>query len=77
MLKKGSTSVNDYLTEVSEIANQLATTDDITPERDLVLYALGGLGEEYEAFVQNVTTSETEISFVHMQAMLSDNIITR
>lgn len=54
------------------IADEISTTGDVTSERDLIIYTFSGLGEEYEAFVQTVTTRETKLTFVQIQAMLSD-----
>lgn len=64
MFNKGSRSVNDYLTDITRIADELSTAGDVTSERDLIIYTLSGLGEEYEAFVQTVTTREMELTFV-------------
>lgn len=59
--------MNEYLTEVSHTVKALTIVGSVTAERDVVIYTLAGLGEDYELFIQNETTREKEVSFIENQ----------
>lgn len=62
--------MNEYLREIVSITDNLATTGELVVDRNLVMYTLTELGEEYELFIQYVTTREKEVSYVKLQTML-------
>lgn len=58
--------------EITELIDTLAKVGNKTSNSDIVLYALAGLREDYDAFVQNIATRESEVTFLLLQAMLSN-----
>ncbi|OVA12015.1 hypothetical protein BVC80_1483g3 [Macleaya cordata] len=68
--KKGSSSIMEYLTTITSIADRLAAVSKPVPDSDLVLYALGGLGPEYGSFVTSITTRLDPISFDDLHGYL-------
>lgn len=58
----------EYISDITELVNALA--GEKTSNNDIVLFALAGLGEDYDTFVQNVTTRESDVTFTQLQSML-------
>lgn len=52
------------------MADALANIGEMINDRDLVMHTLGRLGDEYESFIQNITTWEVEVSYVKIQMMM-------
>lgn len=48
---------------MESLMNHLSASRDITSEKDLVLYTLSRMGDDYRVFVQTVTTREAKLSF--------------
>lgn len=59
--------MSEYLLVIVGIVDALANLGDVIGDEDLIMYALGGLGDEYEQFIQNVTSCDTEVSFEALQ----------
>lgn len=55
-VRKGSKLTFEYLIEIVAIVDALFNLGDIINNEDLVMYTLGGLGDEYEQFVPFVTS---------------------
>lgn len=72
MLDKGVKPVAEHLAEVKSMVNALSIAGDKTEDRDVVLFTMAGLGDEYDTFVQNVASRENDITFVQLQGRLSD-----
>lgn len=53
-LSKKSLSVSEYLLRPKSIVDHLASTGEIIPELELVLYILNGLGPRYLTFVTSI-----------------------
>ena len=68
--KKGSSTITEYLQRMKSIADNLAAAAQRVSDTDLVLYILGGLGPEYEAFIVSVTTRSDTISLDDLTGML-------
>lgn len=64
--------MSEYLLEIITIIIALVNPGEIISNEDLVMYTLGGLGEEHEQFIQNVTSLDTNVSFEGQHAMLFD-----
>lgn len=66
-LQKGYKPVAEYIFEITELVDTLTLAIDKTSDSDIVLYVLASLGEDYDAFVQNMGTRESEITFTQLQ----------
>lgn len=62
--------VSDYLVEFFEIVDSLAMAGD-KMDRDITLYTLARLGDNYETFIQSFITQDYEALFVKL-TILSD-----
>lgn len=60
--KKGDKSMEDYISQMVQIANSLALAGDKVQDKDLALFILGGLGIEYDGLVTTITTRPEHIS---------------
>lgn len=65
-LKKSSHSVAEYITETIGITNPLTIASNNVPDNDLVLFALSGLRDGFESFIQSVSTRTNIISFLDL-----------
>lgn len=65
-------AVAEYVAKITGLVDSLSVACDKFSDNDVALFILGGLGDEFEAFVQNDTIRENEVSFVQVQAMLVD-----
>lgn len=54
------------------IVDALANLGDDINDEDLVMYTLSRLGDEYEQFVKNITSRDSDATFEALQTMLSD-----
>lgn len=61
--------MSDYLLEILAIVNALANLSDVISINNFVMYAFGGLRDEYEQFIQNVTSRDMEVKFKAQQTM--------
>lgn len=70
-LHKGNKSIAEYISEITGIINFLSIAGDQTSENDIVLYTLAGLGGDFEALAQNITTRDSDVNFIQLQSMLT------
>uniref|UniRef100_A0A803NUX0 CCHC-type domain-containing protein n=1 Tax=Cannabis sativa TaxID=3483 RepID=A0A803NUX0_CANSA len=68
--KKGSSSIDDYFLKMKSYGDALAAAGQQLSDDDLILYILGGLGQEYEAVIVNITARENPLSLQEVQFML-------
>lgn len=68
--KKGGMSCTDYLQKMRSIADQLRSIGSPVSDHDLLLYALSGLGPEYDPFVLTGTSRSEGISFKDLHGLL-------
>ncbi|KAL5758948.1 hypothetical protein ACOSP7_021559 [Xanthoceras sorbifolium] len=68
-LKKGLSSINEYLLKIKEITDGLRSVGQAVSDQDLLLNALNGLGQEYDSVVVLVS-QHNYISFHEAQYML-------
>lgn len=47
--------MSEYLLEIAAIVHSMANIGEVIEDDNLVVYALGRLGDEYEQFIDNVT----------------------
>ncbi|KAL5748355.1 hypothetical protein ACOSP7_025385 [Xanthoceras sorbifolium] len=68
-LKKGSSSINDYILKVKGIGDGLRSAGQVVYDRDLLLNVLNGLGHEYDPVVVLVS-QQSGITLHEAQYML-------
>uniref|UniRef100_A0A803Q8Y1 CCHC-type domain-containing protein n=1 Tax=Cannabis sativa TaxID=3483 RepID=A0A803Q8Y1_CANSA len=68
--KKGSSTIEEYTLKMKSFPDALAAADQQISDDDLILYILGGLGQEYEAAIVNLTSRENPLSLQEVQFML-------
>lgn len=56
-------SVQDYLQTIKSLADSLSAINQPVSDPDLVLYALGGLGHDYESFITSITARDNPPTF--------------
>jgi hypothetical protein len=56
MIKKGNSSMADYIACVTLLVNSLNIARSLLIEEEISFYLLSGLGLEYKAIVTNITT---------------------
>lgn len=59
-LKKGGKSFNDYISVNNHLLEGLSVAGKKMEDSDLVLLVIAGLGDEYEALIQNVTSKRED-----------------
>lgn len=70
MLKKGNSSIDEYVLQFCSIADSLHAAGHGLNDEDLVMLLLGGLGPEYDAVVVNITTRAEMPSLTEVQSIL-------
>ncbi|KAF8413860.1 hypothetical protein HHK36_001854 [Tetracentron sinense] len=68
LIKKGSSSMADFLLKVKSISDSLVAIQLVVSDDDLVHYTLSGLSTDYEAFITAVTNRVKAISFEELHA---------
>ena len=58
-MKKGNSSVEDYILKMKSLAMSLVAAGQQITDDELILYILGGLGSEFEAVIVNLTSRES------------------
>lgn len=71
-LNNGFKLVVEYVSEITKLVDALTLASDKTSNNDIVLFALAGPKEDYDTFVQNVMTKESDVTFMQLQSMLLD-----
>ncbi|XP_047310776.1 uncharacterized protein LOC124914304 [Impatiens glandulifera] len=69
-VKKGSLLMAEYLQKIKSIIDSLAGAEQNISQQDFIIYALGGLGPEYESLTIAVTTRTDPIAIEDLQGML-------
>ncbi|KAL5850212.1 hypothetical protein ACOSQ4_008225 [Xanthoceras sorbifolium] len=69
-LKKGSSSMTEYLMKKKSVMDALAFTGYQRSDEDKVMYILSGLGTEYDPFVISVTSVPRVYSVLEITALL-------
>ena len=71
-MKKGTLNITDYLAKLENLAYQYVATCYIVQDENLIMYALIGLGSDYDAMVRSITTwsSEEKISLKEVYSLL-------
>ncbi|XP_028077858.1 uncharacterized protein LOC114279781 [Camellia sinensis] len=72
--KKGA-SMEEYLTQIKELSNQLALASAIVEDEDLVLITLNGLLDEYDSFKTAIHARSEGISMDELCALLCSESI--
>ncbi|KAL5843416.1 hypothetical protein ACOSQ4_009374 [Xanthoceras sorbifolium] len=69
-LKKGSSSIGDYVMKIKEIGDALMSAGEKVKERDLVLSMLNGLGHDYDSVVVHIASQQQSIPLEEAQFLL-------
>lgn len=67
---RGSLSMADYLEKIKTLSDNLSTAGEPVTSRELVFYTLGGLGTDFEPFIQSVTARQDGVSFEELHSLL-------
>lgn len=67
-LGRGNQSICVYLHTMRTIADALAAINERVSNSDLTMYALNGLGREYDNFVISAQNRETPFTFAELKA---------
>ena len=68
-LKKGNSSIEDYVLKMKSLATSLIVAGQQISDDELILYILGGLGLEFEFVIVNLTLRES-VTLQEVQYML-------
>jgi len=60
-VKKGTSSVHEYLRSIRTIADELALINHPIDDMDLVIAALNGLGPSFREFTASIRTRDTPV----------------
>ncbi|XP_042380482.1 uncharacterized protein LOC121972937 [Zingiber officinale] len=69
-VRKGETSITNYLQHMKSISDNLAVVDQRVPESNLILYILDGLGPEYENLIVSITTRSDMVGIDDLTRLL-------
>lgn len=69
-IKKGSTSIDDYLKTIRNLAKQLASMSSPVFDTNLFYFSLGGLGPEYKSFITLVSSQAEDLPFEYLSSLL-------
>lgn len=53
-LNKGTKSIIDYLSDITNLVHALVNAGDVASDADLIMYTLNCLGDDYESFIKNI-----------------------
>ena len=68
--KKGSMSIEEYMLKMKNVAEGLLPVGQTITDEELILYILGGLGQEYESVIVNLTSRQDKLLLQEVQYML-------
>lgn len=74
-VEKGTKSMEDYLKQIKEIADQLAMASCPIQDEDLVFHILHGLPGAYDAFKTSIRTRSAPISVEELASLLCSEAI--
>lgn len=67
--------MEEYLIKISVLKDALAVAREKLKEYEVILLALGGLGNEYKSFVTSITTwFDHSMSFATLKHLLMDQV---
>ncbi|KAK2643432.1 hypothetical protein Ddye_025195 [Dipteronia dyeriana] len=69
-IKKGSSSVGDFVLEIKNLADALEAASDTISNRDLILTMMNGVGHEYDSVVTLVTSQQKTVPVKDAQFLL-------
>jgi hypothetical protein len=69
-VKKDNRTMNDYIAYVTSLTNNWVVASTPLTNKETSLYLLGGLEQEYEAIITNLTTQASSVSLANIQGML-------
>lgn len=69
-VRKGSLLMHEFLVKVKSIANYLTVVGDKMPKREMIMYLLHGLGDDYRGFVTSINMRSIEPIFQKVQSLL-------
>lgn len=72
---KGTKSMEDYLKQIKDLADQLAMASSPIHDEDLVFHVLHGLPEAYDAFKTSIRTRSEPISVDELTSLLCSEAI--
>ncbi|RAL41576.1 hypothetical protein DM860_013110 [Cuscuta australis] len=70
---RGTRSVQEYLTEMQSIANDLALAQHPVPEMDLIVHVLNQMGEEYDTIVSAARVHKSKLPFTELGDILKEH----
>lgn len=68
-----SRSLNEYITYIKAITDELSLIDSPVKDDDLTLYIIGGLGPAYRDLISVVRTRETPFRFEELRDRLIEH----
>lgn len=74
-VKKGSSSINQYLQTIRDLSNQLASIGSPISDTDFFYYTLDGLGPEFESFITTVSLQAEDLPFKDLSSLLRSHEI--
>ncbi|KAL5731291.1 hypothetical protein ACHQM5_004036 [Ranunculus cassubicifolius] len=69
-MRKGSSSIDNYLQQIKEIADNLAASGSPIPDSDLVYHILNGLPTDYNSFSTSIRIREPPVSADELHSLL-------
>ncbi|KAL5716461.1 hypothetical protein ACHQM5_018148 [Ranunculus cassubicifolius] len=69
-IRKGSSSITNYLQQIKEISDSLAASGNRINDYDLVFHILNGLPSEYDAFATSIRVREPIVSSDQLHSLL-------
>ncbi|VFQ82423.1 unnamed protein product [Cuscuta campestris] len=70
---KGDRSMNDYLFDMQNIANELALVQSLVSEEDLVVHVLNQVGDEYDSIASAARVRVEPLSFKELGDILKEH----
>ncbi|KAL5822979.1 hypothetical protein ACOSQ3_020938 [Xanthoceras sorbifolium] len=70
VLKKGSSSIADFILKIKEIGDGLRSAGEVVTNCDLLLNVLNGLGHDFDPVVVMITSQESTMTLYEAQYML-------
>jgi histone deacetylase 1/2 len=71
-MKKGNLTIDEYILKMKGYADNLLAAGQSLSDEEFILYILGGLGNEYESVVVNLTSRKDGLNLQEVQFMLEN-----
>lgn len=62
-MSKNESSINEYVLHLKIVADHLNAIGETIPNKDLILYGIGGLDSTYNPFMSSFTTGIEFVNF--------------